>query len=310
MCVKIRFTYIARIMRFVFSQGMFQAQYVRNCIKISKKWCPLLTLTLTIFIIVFTSYINEKVCPIFFFLCMQVYLNWYSVYSISYRSNPIGIKEAQDTLLSISTQQPDECVNPNDQFFIELDYLTYKYWYCERCQNYMYKPTQHCSSCRKCFHFRDHHCFFLGACVLRQNMGNFILFCFYASLTCLYSLCVLGPYLYENVNHILMDMDYFNIFLNFCFPINLARLLQSRESLVVLLVMIFDLLMSILCICLVLGTWKLHSCLTGKQRYTNVTGKQSLKDIFGSYGLLNIIFPYNGLIGIRDINSKYELKEV
>ncbi|XP_011705802.1 PREDICTED: palmitoyltransferase ZDHHC22-like [Wasmannia auropunctata] len=187
----------------------------------------------------------------------------------------------------------------------------YKFWHCERCRSYMCKPTQHCAYCRKCFHFMDHHCFFLGACVLRQNMGNFILFCFYTSLTCLYSLCVLGPYMYENINHIVRsDADYFNIFLNFCFPIALARLLHSRDSSSILLVTVFDTLMSILCICLVLGIWKLHSCLTGKQRYVNMTGRQNLREIFGSYGLSNIIFPYNGLIGTRDINGKYELKEV
>ncbi|XP_012229876.2 uncharacterized protein [Linepithema humile] len=296
-------------MAYKIGRHIYDIQYVKNCMKVFKKLCPLLTLSCTIFIIAFTSYINQKICPIFFFLCMQVYLNWYSVYSISYRSNPLKIKEVQNNLFNVSVQTP-KSVNSKNKFFVELGYMTYKFWHCERCQGYMYKPTQHCSLCRKCFHFRDHHCFFLGACVLRQNMGNFILFCFYTSLTCLYSLCVLGPYMYENVSHILSDTDYFNIFLNFCFPINLARLLQSRESLGVLLVTIFDLLMSILCICLVFGTWKLYSCLTGKQRYANVTGKQSLKEIFGSYGLSNIIFPYNGLIGTRDINDKYELKEV
>lgn len=289
---------------------MPQLQQIRTCVKIAKQLCPLVTLMCTMFVIAITIYINQKVSPVFIFLCTQVYLNWYSVYSISCKSNPMKVKEIQSNLCSVITQQQRK--------FEQLDNVqrsthntAYKFWHCERCQSYMCKPTQHCGFCRKCFHFRDHHCFFLGACVLRQNMGNFILFCFYTSLTCLYSLCVLGPYMYENINHIVKsDADYFNIFMNFCFPIALARLLHSRDSSSILLVTIFDTLMSILCICLVLGIWKLHSCLTGKQHYINVTGRQNLREIFGSYGLSNIIFPYNGLIGMRDINGKYELKEV
>lgn len=293
---------------------MPQLQHIKACMKIVKQLCPLVTLVSTVFVIAITIYISQKVSPIFIFLCMQVYLNWYSVYSISYKSNPMKVKEIQSNLCSVITQQQQQ----QQRKYEQLDSVqrpahntAYKFWHCERCQSYMCKPTQHCGLCRKCFHFRDHHCFFLGACVLRQNMGNFILFCFYTSLTCLYSLCVLGPYMYENINHIVKsDADYFNIFLNFCFPIALARLLHSRDSSSIILVMIFDTLMSILCICLVFGIWKLHSCLTGKQRYVNVTGRQNLREIFGSYGLSNIIFPYNGLIGTRDINGKYELKEV
>ncbi|XP_029175320.1 palmitoyltransferase ZDHHC22-like [Nylanderia fulva] len=290
---------------------MSQIQYIKTCMKIGKTLCPLVTLICTIFVIVITIYINQKISPIFVFLCIQVYLNWYSIYSISYKSNPMKVKEVQDNLYSVIIQQRKfEQPLPNVQQ-PPAHNTAYRFWHCERCQSYMCKPTQHCTFCHKCFHFKDHHCFFLGACVLRQNMGNFILFCFYTSLTCLYSLSVLGPYMYENINHIVKsDADYFNIFLNFCFPIALARLLHSKDSSSILLVTIFDILMSILCICLVLGIWKLHSCLTGKQRYVNVTGKQNLKEIFGNYGLSNIIFPYNGLIGTRDINGKYELKEV
>ncbi|CAK9817096.1 hypothetical protein ANTPLA_LOCUS9237 [Anthophora plagiata] len=53
-----------------------------------------------------------------------------------------------------------------------------------------------------------------------------------------------------------------------------------------------------------------YCCMTGKQRYANISGKQNLKEIFGSYGLSNIFFPYNGLIGTRDLHGKYELKQV
>ncbi|XP_076246946.1 palmitoyltransferase ZDHHC22-like [Calliopsis andreniformis] len=259
------------------------------------KFFPFIALLYSLVVIILTTYINEKVTPIFVFFCMQVYLNWYSVVNISRNATVMEVKDTTKRLIF------NKLANSAD----------YRYWYCEKCLIYMCKPTQHCTLCKKCFHFRDHHCLFLGTCILRQNIGNFILFCFYTSLTCIYSLCSLGPYLYENINRVIRtDTDSFNIFLNFCFPVALVRLLYSRENAYILLVTMFDVLVSILCISLVYATWKLHSCMSAKQRYANVSGKQSLKEIFGSYGLLNVIFPYNGLIGTRDLNGKYELKEV
>lgn len=258
--------------------------------------CPFITLLFSITDIVLTIYINEKISPVFIFFCIQVYLNWYSVYIISRNATTMEVKTIGKKFLQCNRTDTS---------------IEYKYWYCEKCISYTCKPIQHCIFCKKCFHFRDHHCFFLGACILRQNIGNFILFCFYTSLSCIYSLCILGPYLYENINRIIRtDTHSFNMFLNFCFPVALVKLLHSKENSYILLVTMFDVLVSILCICLVYATWKLHTCMTGKQRYANISGRQSLKEIFGSYGLSNIIFPYNGLIGTRDLHGKYELKQV
>lgn len=231
------------------------------------------------------------------------YLNWYSVYTISCKAETVNMKDAGPHNTMMYNK-----ITSNIQQYRDSNA---RFWYCEKCNSYTCKPTQHCLFCNKCFHFRDHHCFFLGACVLRRNMGNFILFCFYTSLTCMYSICILGPYLYKNFNHMIKtDTDSFNIFLNFCFPVAFVRLLYSRENTCVLLVTMFDILVSIFCICLVYGVWKLRSCLSGTQRYANIMRRQSLKEIFGCYGLSNIIFPYNGLIGTKDIDGKYELKEV
>lgn len=281
---------------------MTQAQTPSIALKIAVKLCPIIAFVFSIIVIALTVYIHEKLSPVFLAFCLQVYLNWYSIYAISYKASTIKIRDMSKNIVIYKSASDNMQQNRN---------ANYWYWYCERCRNYTYKPTQHCIFCEKCFHFRDHHCFYLGACILRQNMGNFILFCFYTILTCIYSLCVLGPYLYDNINRMITtDTGSFNILLNFCFPIALIRLLQSRDNTCVLLVTMFDTLVSVLCISMIYGIWKLHSCLTGKQRYANAMGRQTLKEIFGSYGLWNIIFPYNGLIGTRDINGKYELKEV
>lgn len=258
------------------------------------KSCPLITLFYSLAVVVLTTYINGRITPVFIFFCVQAYLNWYSVYNIGRKANIMEVTTmGRKSIYSKVTNNSE-----------------YK-WYCEKCNKYTCKPTQHCIFCRKCFHFRDHHCFFLGACILRQNIGNFILFCFYASLTCIYSLFSLGPYLYENMNRVIRtDTDSFNIFLNFSFPIALVKLLYSREKSYILFVTMFDISVTVSCVCLVYATWKLHSCTTGKQRYSSISGKQSLNEIFGSYGLSNIIFPYNGLVGTRDVNGKYQLKQV
>lgn len=280
---------------------MSQVQNVKQYCKIIVGFCPILAIIFTLMVITLTVYINEKVTPLFMFFCVQVYLNWYSLYSISHNATTVRIRDTGNMLIyGKMTSAIQKRHNEN-----------YKFWYCEKCQSYTCKPTQHCTFCGKCYHFRDHHCFFLGACVLRQNMGNFILFCLYTTFTCAYSLWTLGPYLYETINRTIQaDTGPFNIILNFCFPIALVKLIYLGKNTCVFLVIMFDMLVSILCIASVYGIWKLHSCIAGKQKYANITGKQNIKEIFGSYGLSNIIFPYNGLIGTRDINGKYELKEV
>lgn len=280
---------------------MLQRQNTKEYFRIIAGFCPILALIFSIIVIFLTIYISERVTPIFIFLCLQVYLNWYSLYFISHNATTVKFRDTGNAL-SYSRLTTGVQKHPTE---------AYKYWYCETCQSYTCKPTQHCTFCKKCFHFRDHHCFFLGVCILRQNMGNFILFCLYTTSTCIYSLWTLGPYLYETISHTMRtNSDSFNIFLNFCFPVTLVRLIYLRENVCVLLVTVFDTLVSILCISTVYGIWKLHSCIAGKQKYANVIGRQDMKDIFGSYGLFNIIFPYNGLIGTRDVSGKYELKEV
>lgn len=254
-----------------------------------------------------TIYINEGISPIFVFLFAQVYLNWYSIYTISGKTS---------TIVSESAMNGDHLsIRRNDQFgrnILQHSTREVKFWYCEKCRCYTCKPTQHCTFCKKCFHFRDHHCFFLGRCILQQNIGNFILICLYSSLACFYSLLVLGPYLYQHLSHFMNPTsNIFNVVLNFSFPVALCRLLLSKEDTCLILVTLFDALVSVCCMSLTYGIWKLYNCLTGKQRYySQVPRKQGLKEIFGSYGLSNIIFPYNGLLGTRDLGRNYELKEV
>ena len=270
--------------------------------KIALKVCPILALIFSVIVTATTMYINEGISPVLIFTSIQVYLNWYCIYSIS--RNATTMKSTGRTEKNVAVSIDDK----PDQSTTRV-----KYWYCEECCYYTYKPTQHCGPCKKCFHFRDHHCFFIGGCILRQNMGNFILICFYTSYACLYSLLIIGPYLYSSLSNRIAESnnEIWSTILNFCFPVALARLLIIGENTNILLVLLFDTLFSVSCMCFLYGTWKLYLCLTGRQRYyPQVAIKQNFNEIFGSYGVWNVIFPYNGLLGTRDIDGKYVLKEV
>ncbi|XP_074091754.1 palmitoyltransferase ZDHHC22 [Macrotis lagotis] len=50
------------------------------------------------------------------------------------------------------------------------------------------QSTHFCRLCARVTLRHDHHCFFTGNCIGSRNMRNFIMFCLYTSLACLYSM--------------------------------------------------------------------------------------------------------------------------
>jgi len=271
--------------------------FVNLMVKINIKLLPFGSLLYAVTVIIFIIYLNLKISPIFIFLCVEMFLNWYCVYRISCKSSPIVGREKEKLKTIVIKPKGDS--------------TTYKYWYCGKCQEYVCKPVKHCFYCEKCYHFKDNHCFLLGVCLLRQNMGNLILLCFYASLASVYSMYIIGWHIYQHLDQIMNNnTDHFNLFENFCFPIAFIRLL-SNNVMCIFLFLIFSIQVTVLFFCTGFAFWKLYACLNGKQHYADLTGKQNLEDIFGSYSLMNILFPYNGLIGKRNVNDyRYQLKEV
>ena len=236
-------------------------------------------------------YLENSIPPLFVFLSVQFYLNWYLVYNINRKVIiPFAMTSTRESQASNS-----------------------KYWYCGKCKHYIRRPARHCPLCKKCFYYRDHHCYFLGSCILRQNMGNFILVCIYTTLACIYSASTLGSYLYD---HFLQSdttkVSVYYFALNFFFPITLAKfLLVGDESAHVFLVVLFNMSFSVACFSLFYGLWKLYSCLSGRQKYyVEDRSPQDIHEVFGSYGFLNFIFPFNGFLHSRSIDEKYELKSV
>ena len=267
------------------------------------KTCPIFAFLFSIISITTTIYISAEISIIYAFFCIQIYLNWYSAYTIAKNVSALQIENLniRSTIINMGTKQ-NSIISKRDT----------KFWYCEKCQCYTRRATYHCPLCNKCYHFRDHHCFFIGTCVLRENMGNFILICFYSALMCFYSSLVLGPYLYEHLYHFMKPgSSIINILLNFCFPVALARFVFSEEESCLLLVTLFNGLVSIFCVGLFYGCWKLGACLIGKQNYNfHPVRKESFNEIFGNRGLLNVLFPYDSLLSSKLSVRKYELKEV
>lgn len=64
--------------------------------------------------------------------------------------------------------------------------------YCDHCEGYKPPRVHHCSECRRCVLWMDHHCPWTGTCVGHQNMQAFVLFVHYAPLSCLHSVLIHG----------------------------------------------------------------------------------------------------------------------
>jgi hypothetical protein len=62
---------------------------------------------------------------------------------------------------------------------------------CRRCQAYKPPRAHHCSICKRCIIKMDHHCPWVNNCVGIGNHKYFLLFIFYTSLSCGYSLSLL-----------------------------------------------------------------------------------------------------------------------
>ncbi|KAK3259885.1 hypothetical protein CYMTET_31134 [Cymbomonas tetramitiformis] len=62
--------------------------------------------------------------------------------------------------------------------------------FCERCQVVRPPRAHHCRVCNTCVLDMDHHCPFIGQCVGRDNFRPFLLFLFWATLSCSYVLYV------------------------------------------------------------------------------------------------------------------------
>lgn len=55
--------------------------------------------------------------------------------------------------------------------------------YCFRCETTRPSRSHHCKYCNKCVLRLNHHCFLVGKCIGKNNLGDFIMMVFYATLS-------------------------------------------------------------------------------------------------------------------------------
>lgn len=74
---------------------------------------------------------------------------------------------------------------------------------CHKCDALRKDPfVHHCSMCRGCIEFMDHHCVFIGKCVGRKNFKYFLQYCTSIAVLMLYALFKLMHIFYTtNVEH-------------------------------------------------------------------------------------------------------------
>lgn len=281
------------------------------------KLFPLLSCLFSLTVIVVTILISDEISLIFVYFSSQVYLNWISINRISGDAS-VTMTSVKNDARSFVNRRNDSCSiqirEKNSSHLLSAgSTINGKMWFCEKCGLYTIRPSRHCALCKKCFNHRDHHCFFIGNCIIRKNMGNFIIICVYTSLSSIYSLTVIGPYLYDHIEHVLgAKSSAIDVILNFSFPVALARFILYGKDSCIVLVTLFDVLLSISCICSAFGFWKFYACLTGRQRYyPNVAKKYNIYEIFGKHGLWNIIFPFDGIFEAKCLtDTEYLSKEI
>eukprot|EP00928_Gymnodinium_smaydae_P030548 TRINITY_DN22685_c1_g1_i1.p1 TRINITY_DN22685_c1_g1~~TRINITY_DN22685_c1_g1_i1.p1 ORF type:complete len:590 (+),score=74.93 TRINITY_DN22685_c1_g1_i1:84-1853(+) len=59
--------------------------------------------------------------------------------------------------------------------------------FCKHCNGYKPPRSHHCSTCRRCVHWMDHHCPWINTCVGFRNLKAFVIFTHCVPVACLHS---------------------------------------------------------------------------------------------------------------------------
>nr|ACO15224.1 Probable palmitoyltransferase ZDHHC21 [Caligus clemensi] len=178
---------------------------------------------------------------------------------------------------------------------------TTKWEECESCDMHVPLGSRHCSHCRRCIHLKDHHCYFLGACVGSNNKRFFLSFVIYASLGSLFAtLSILKE---MSLNRNLLSMDGASLFL----PANIALYFYDQSSLLeILYVSLLNFGIGAFLFTTFMFFVGVYGMLTGRnffrrnkkrenkilQEEDPVEHKNTYSDVFGSCGWIVILIPF------------------
>jgi len=222
------------------------------------------------------------------FFPLQIILNW--IQFVRNRSVIPTSLEPFPGLINRPVDNHSQDISINMNFTQKLRYKE-----CYPCHMYVPSRSHHCPYCRKCIYVLDHHCFFLGYCVGRQNLQYFILFCVYAALGTAYGLF-----------HIMDAMSYYrdasskeSIF--FFFPFIFVMYLCDRAAgFEVFYVFLLDFGLGACLISIFLSGMGLFSVFNGTTPYEdrrNIKLNDSsgavrkFEEVFGRRGFLKLLLP-------------------
>ncbi|XP_041361126.1 palmitoyltransferase ZDHHC22-like [Gigantopelta aegis] len=189
----------------------------------------------------------------------------------------------------------DSIVGPSTASLPLFDPQLHQWKYCDTCRLHTPPRAKHCPICDHCVLKRDHHCFFAGCCVGFHNQRYFTVFCFYGSLSAIYSIYATGAFLQEH---------YASFFSSECYAyllpwVFLRWLTGSVDAGTVGLV--FHCYMSCMTFaaCVYFFAWQCVLVWTGQSMYEFLKGirlyvqplPENLKSVFGSAWFLNFLIP-------------------
>ncbi|KAL1922391.1 uncharacterized protein VTP21DRAFT_9930 [Calcarisporiella thermophila] len=97
--------------------------------------------------------------------------------------------------------------NPHWTETISLATPRRKFRYCRTCNSFKPPRTHHCQHCKKCILKMDHHCQLIDNCIGYRNLGHFVRFLFYAEVSSVYCLVLMGASLYDTLTGINNPMN-------------------------------------------------------------------------------------------------------
>ncbi|XP_041371917.1 palmitoyltransferase ZDHHC20-A-like [Gigantopelta aegis] len=153
-------------------------------------------------------------------LFSEMMLNWFCIRYVDSSIRTVnGIKRAVRRVMPVKDDRMDSAQlgeqEEEDQSPFTVDsrgVRTYPYWSrspCFKCDVIRPPRCHHCVLCNICVLKRDHHCFFAGSCIGWRNQRHFIVFCFWAALSCAYAFAHALYFIYYYLWYSISYMDFF-----------------------------------------------------------------------------------------------------
>jgi palmitoyltransferase len=180
--------------------------------------------------------------------------------------------------------------------------LTASFPICSTCSVAQPPRSHHCKVCNRCVLKLDHHCYFTACCVGFYNQRYFVVFTFYAAVSCAVGSLLIIVYLTHTGLSVQSWLDLFH----YCPAVGLIEWLIGRMSTAHLL-LTTQLTMALLSsgASLQFFIWQMYTIVHGQTTYEAKHGVNryrrdsstgsNLREVFGPFWLINFLWPLRTL---------------